>query len=482
MRHGIRVLSAVALVLGPFAANAELHDRGGGMIYDDVLDVTWLQDANYAMTSRYDADGRMTWDQAVQWAATLTYRGYDDWRLPTVSPANGSQFVYGDLASHPSNSYSGLTDVGFNVAGTYSELGYMFYVNLGNKGYYSTTGAINWDWDNLNSGPFYGLQHYFYWVGTEYVHSPENFPTNPTYCAPPASCAWDFVIGYGDQTIYNKQSQFYAWAVRDGDVEPVNEYLLVDQLSVGGGVIVATICDFDRPFQIADDFTINRDKPVAITKVEWVGLRSPQSTVDAGDPAFDHFAIRFFRSVDGRPETTPFADLDVTAGIVERVTYNGVQSVFSLTLATPVELPNGDYFISIVADSRDYAPDDWTWYFRNGATMSYYRAVDGTDWAPRDPLSYSFRLFGAEITILDPAAMLERLAGNVAGVGPGKSLADKVVLAQTYYAVPDVQATCAMLTDFNNEVRAQRGKKIAIDVADGLTADAQAIVGAIGCE
>ena len=82
----------------------------------------------------------------------------------------------------------------------------------------------------------------------------------------------------------------------------------------------------------------------------------------------------------------------------------------------------------------------------------------------------------------DPAALLQQLLVDVAGVGPGKSLADKVGLAQTYYAVPDVQATCAMLTDFGNEVRAQRGKKITAEVADELTADTLAIIGAIGCE
>jgi hypothetical protein len=32
---------------------AELHERGGGLIYDDVLDVKWSQDANYAQTSGY---------------------------------------------------------------------------------------------------------------------------------------------------------------------------------------------------------------------------------------------------------------------------------------------------------------------------------------------------------------------------------------------------------------------------------------------
>lgn len=36
-------------------AQAALYDRGGGLIYDSVLDVTWLQDANYAATELSDA-------------------------------------------------------------------------------------------------------------------------------------------------------------------------------------------------------------------------------------------------------------------------------------------------------------------------------------------------------------------------------------------------------------------------------------------
>lgn len=41
-------------------ANATLYERGGGLIYDDFLAITWLQDANYAQTSGYDSDGKMT--------------------------------------------------------------------------------------------------------------------------------------------------------------------------------------------------------------------------------------------------------------------------------------------------------------------------------------------------------------------------------------------------------------------------------------
>ena len=79
-------------------ANATLWDRGGGLIYDDVLDVTWLQDANYAQTSGFDADGKITWHEAMAWAENLSY--YDpvrntywtDWRLPQTLPINGSSF------------------------------------------------------------------------------------------------------------------------------------------------------------------------------------------------------------------------------------------------------------------------------------------------------------------------------------------------------------------------------------------------------
>jgi hypothetical protein len=78
----LRLLVALcgSVMLG--STQAALIDRGNGMIYDDVLNITWLQDANYAKTSGHDADGRMTWNESMAWASSLIFGGYDDWRLP----------------------------------------------------------------------------------------------------------------------------------------------------------------------------------------------------------------------------------------------------------------------------------------------------------------------------------------------------------------------------------------------------------------
>ena len=55
--------------------------------------LTWVQDANLAMTMGYDADGMMTWDGAQAWIAymnSLNMFGYNDWRLPTALNQDGS--------------------------------------------------------------------------------------------------------------------------------------------------------------------------------------------------------------------------------------------------------------------------------------------------------------------------------------------------------------------------------------------------------
>lgn len=175
----LSVFFCVVLLLFGFVgvANATLIDRGGGLIYDDVLDITWLQDANYAYTSGYDSDGYMTWYTAMSWAASLSYYDsvrdvyYDDWRLPTT----------------PGTTWGYINE---------GEMGHLYYdegVTYSSPGFFS----------NVQPG--------LYWSGTEYAALPAN--------------AWDFYFDGGYQGYYYKEYYyFYAWAVRPGDVSgPVPE-------------------------------------------------------------------------------------------------------------------------------------------------------------------------------------------------------------------------------------------------------------------
>ncbi len=104
-------------------AEAGLISRPGGMVYDSDLDITWLADANYAMTSLYDADGLMDWDSANTWANDLVYGGFSDWRLPTADPGCG--LTHGECVTNA------------------NEMGHLFYHELGGTAFTPITASHN---------------------------------------------------------------------------------------------------------------------------------------------------------------------------------------------------------------------------------------------------------------------------------------------------------------------------------------------------
>ena len=60
-----------------------------GLIYDTKQDLTWVKDANLAkiLSSPYvDNNGLMSRESTFEWVDTLTIAGYNDWRVPSVSP------------------------------------------------------------------------------------------------------------------------------------------------------------------------------------------------------------------------------------------------------------------------------------------------------------------------------------------------------------------------------------------------------------
>ncbi len=181
--------------------HAALHDRGGGLIYDDVLNITWLKDANFAKTSGYDTDGVMSWSDASTWAANLVYGGYGDWRLPKVLDADqdGCNFAYQ------------ATDCGYNVNIATGEMAHLWYVDFGNLAYRDTLGNLQAGYgladnpgDLNDESLFLNLTKGGYWSGIPYGPNPN-------------AEAWYFVMDLGLQDYFSGSSLFYAWAVRDGD-------------------------------------------------------------------------------------------------------------------------------------------------------------------------------------------------------------------------------------------------------------------------
>ncbi|MDH5571896.1 MAG: hypothetical protein OEY89_09035 [Gammaproteobacteria bacterium] len=181
------------------SVNAALISRLGGLAYyDDVNDITWLADANYAQTSGYDVDGQMTWDQAMTWVSGLNVGGVTGWRLPDTIDVGNDGATY-------TNIYQGV-DSGYNIT-THSELSNMFYNVLGNLAYFDTSGVgPQAGWGLANTGPFSNLQLNYYWSATEY--------------APDTGQAWLFVMD-GIQSNLSKTANISAWAVYSGDVSAV---------------------------------------------------------------------------------------------------------------------------------------------------------------------------------------------------------------------------------------------------------------------
>lgn len=168
--------------------------------YDTTLNLTWLRNAN--------VNGEITWDVAHTWAAGYSIGGYSDWRLPTMvdTDAPGCDFSHGG------------TDCGFKVLTTgesasgiivYSEMASLWYNTLGNEGACSIGNTSCQMGPQpvrglTNTGEFQNLQPGIYWSGLEYE--------------PMTDSAWVFRAGNGVQSNWNKDGQFYALAVRRGDV------------------------------------------------------------------------------------------------------------------------------------------------------------------------------------------------------------------------------------------------------------------------
>ncbi len=182
-------------------ANAPIIDEGYGTWYDQV---DWADSLNNFVVLEIDLlDGyTVVWETNDEKTSS--------WRLPTT--VDGI-WEYG---------YDGTTTAGYNI--TSSEMGHLFYDELGNTGHRNTDGSYNTipdapDYFLQNTGDFNNLVASWYWSGTEYADYTDD--------------AWRFPMYFGGgQGIGDEVNGGYGLAVRSGQVsassvpEPGTVFLL----------------------------------------------------------------------------------------------------------------------------------------------------------------------------------------------------------------------------------------------------------------
>jgi len=216
--------SAEAALQGRLPATDEGTDYQA--YYDTVLDVTWLQDANYAKTSNYDGDdaiynddGIMSWDAANEFIARLNsdkHLGAGNWRLPAMVDI-------GEIGCTYPESLLPAGDCGYNSQG---EMAHIYYDVLGNTGSWNPYLLTqNSSWGLYNTDPFSQIElpggtapggNLFanaFWYGLEYGPNPESY-------------AWIFNFYNGKQQYQTKtdyNSGGVPWPVRNGDIGTIPE-------------------------------------------------------------------------------------------------------------------------------------------------------------------------------------------------------------------------------------------------------------------
>lgn len=223
MRKIIIVLLMVIVIGIPALSFAVLIDRGGGLIYDSDLNITWLQSANNVKryTSKFNGV-----EDIFTFAAGFTYYDsvrnitWSDWRLPATSAS---------------------------PSGAAGELGHLYYTELGN----SPGGPL------VNRGPFENLASLatdWYWTGT-LVPGTEG-GMKEYYIFSFSNGSWNQDCGMPTMSYGN-----YVLLVRDGDVGPPPAYTFSLHFSGDGSGYVqnsatSEICNADCSSSIAGWTTV----------------------------------------------------------------------------------------------------------------------------------------------------------------------------------------------------------------------------------
>ena len=200
IKLSVTMAGCTALLLGG-VAHATLIDRGNGLIYDSDQNITWLANANLASQQGADSnnDGLLGQQEAKSWAESLVMvdsQGavLEDWRLPIASIIDLNTHMAGELET-----------LFYDLGGTWG-------LNLFSVNPVDSELAL---FTNIQSGWYWGL-------GSPLSHHDDLFSFSEGVSLHDdtvgSDCAQCHVAHGSTLPMMLNRLNFYAWAVRDGDV------------------------------------------------------------------------------------------------------------------------------------------------------------------------------------------------------------------------------------------------------------------------
>jgi probable HAF family extracellular repeat protein len=203
--------------------------------------------------------------------------------------------------------------------------------------------------------------------------------------------------------------------------------------------------------------------------------------------------------------STGFAISDTTKVTGWAGTANGESHAFVYSTGKMKDLgtlPGGTYSIGyainnagdVTGQSNTATPGEYhAFVYRNGkmVDLGTLGGIEGSGTAINDAgqvtgwyavFSFDDYELHSHAFLATPISLLfSRLLHKIKRIDHAQSLANTLRLAQRFYEVPNLQATCALLTVFVRGAAQSGKKKLDQEVADKLIADATAIQRALGC-